>query len=396
MSLKFITFVNNFPKQEDIIGGGLIRPYETFTNLAKLGYECHIHTTDESNFQESENLKIISNPIRNKYLKHLLMPIYITYSLYNFKSLYKENSCLYIQVPLTFTVSFLWSTIVAFFLIISIRIFNIKMWASMHDLSPDHEKYVLRTNKSIKNFKKYILLIRGYSKILEQMILLKSASFITVPSFGVKKLICSRYNFRAEKVNVYRASLNPDIVGNPNIQKGELNRVGLIGSMGDVDINILLEAMKIVRQNHPEFRLILGSNEDKNPHLDQYFDFIEYVGNSKYSNFLDIVNNIDILVIPYTKDSYIDIAWQLKIPMYLGSGKPVIITETNEVNYFLGPKKICIISQPDAEKLAEYILKIHNNQIEFSNLGMGAKYFVNRELTWGITVKTLVDKLEKE
>lgn len=93
----------------------------------------------------------------------------------------------------------------AFLLFPFARKLKLITWASIHDLSSDHEIRIAELQKRLSiNYAKNILRTAKLNE-LEQRFALKHASFITVTSHYMRQAVIKRYNINLNKVSIFRA-----------------------------------------------------------------------------------------------------------------------------------------------------------------------------------------------
>jgi len=395
--IKFISFMRKFPAKDEIIGGREIRPYELFTNLAKFGYCSEIYTIhsrhDCSHRHGKINIQTVLNPVQNTYLKYILMSFLVVNYLIRFRRSNKGKLCCIVQVPALLTFPVIGSIVIA------CRLLNIEMWALVHDLSLEQIHFNLRRieyNYLLSRKRKWMIMMIGYSSFLEEIILLKRASFIAAHSEGIKNYMVAKYGLSSNKIIVLRASVNPETIQRLSvIDKKELTTVMFLGSLGDADVGLLVEAVKRARFENERINLKIVGMGDVDAFTKKYgkYNWITYEPRAKYYDFSKVVKDADILAIPYLKDPYLDLVWQLKVPMYLASGRPTIITETREIIEYLKDEKICLICPPDPDKMAKSIVKLIKNPELARQLAKRARDFVLNKLTWEITIRKVINAL---
>lgn len=404
---RFLTFQPVFPELDEIIGGAQVRPYELFTNIAEMGYSVHVWKIRGGSRKTHENdgLKISSlNLPKWKTIAEVKRWIDIfRVFLWEVKQAREEGDkiCLYQQVPcgIVFKLGIPIHINPGFFLFPLARQAGVFTWASMHDLSPDHETYIVRRmSKLDQNNTRLQKWIIKASKLAtwEQHFALKYASFVTVVSEEMRKLVLSRYNVHPERVKLFRSAVDSLLVENIGTwipPSGGPWTIGYVGSVRDANLYLLKEATSLLRKGDPSFRLLIGSVTAEN--ISELFRGIEVsLQNKKYKDFPEIAKQVDLWVIPYDEEAYLQMAWELKIPMYLSSGRPVIRTWTPEVEHS-ELKPYLFLTGTTPESIAETIQYVFAHPEEAKTKASSGRQFVLQNMTWGKISYQLLQELEK-
>ena len=86
-------------------------------------------------------------------------------------------------------------------------------------------------------------------------------------------------------------------------------------------------------------------------------------------------------------------AWELKVPLYIASGRPVIRTLTTELDYS-GLKPFLFLIDSTPESIAERIQYIMRHPQVAARKACEGREFILREMTWETTTRRLWNRLE--
>jgi len=175
-------------------------------------------------------------------------------------------------------------------------------------------------------------------------------------------------------------------------------RISYIGSVLDAEPTLLVEAVERVRREFPNVLLhIFTSNSFLRNELAHLLsrDWIRVNARTRYASFAQYVAESDILVLPYPRDPYLQMVWQLKFPMYLASGRPVVMTEVGEMGDFARNTEGCILSEPDPEALSGGIMKVLRDHKGYLYRAATMQARVVRELSWSNTMADAVASVRR-
>lgn len=99
------------------------------------------------------------------------------------------------------------------------------------------------------------------------------------------------------------------------------------------------------------------------------------------------VGQSDVLVIPRPRLKMIEYAYPSKLPEFLATGVPVVVTDVGPVKELFGGQRFCIIIDTEdiSKNIKESLINIQKmNKEERAKLGEEAINFVRENLTWDI------------
>ena len=102
--------------------------------------------------------------------------------------------------------------------------------------------------------------------------------------------------------------------------------IGYLGSAADISLSLLNQA--ICRLNNPRVELLLAGNKISQQlnSVSKIWPNTTTIDKANYSEFSKIANKVDLWVLAYDDPYCIDITWELKVALYLASGRPVVRT----------------------------------------------------------------------
>ncbi len=399
----FVTITSDFPPIEAIRGGAQIRPYELFTNLAKMGCPIYLILTGHPPGTDSQWAGVITvRPHRFRSRLVNKLAFWPTVALTLFRTIRQIRQrrftpCWYQTVPWCAgtKLGFLPYVAPGFVLFLFARLFNIHTWAAIHDIHPDHELSRARAVQGYQKKTAFRTLSRKWQSFwtgIGQLVQTKSASFITVPSYGLRNRI-NRWGVVERRVAVFPAGINISLVRSVPAWQAPTDRpwrLAYLGSPYDANLTILVKAYRELDLNG-EGRLHIGHS-----FLDLPKDFDEengiYYHEVKYADFGSFAQLVDLWVIPYDDDPYLEIAWQLKIPMNLASGRPVIISSTAELGYWPSQQFLYSTGR-DPVRIARTIRHVMDHPDEAMARAEAGRRYVLHNLQWKTVATDLSRRL---
>jgi glycosyltransferase involved in cell wall biosynthesis len=154
----------------------------------------------------------------------------------------------------------------------------------------------------------------------------------------------------------------------------------------------LLEAMQIVNDTFKRINLILVCRDYDDTFFKKYENeewlSIKHVSGEELEQFY---SKSDVAIIPIQENEYHNFAVPIKLFEYLSYNMPIITTNCFETARFVRNNQIGIVTNDNAQELAEAIIKLYKNDNEiFKYTNNSKKTLINGNL-WGHRV----DKIEK-
>jgi len=208
----------------------------------------------------------------------------------------------------------------------------------------------------------------------------------------------------ADKLKDYYDSVNPNIeiiYGGVNLKEFEPSSVKkteifTIGYMGNdrpyQGLGYLLQAAVNIKQKKTfPFKLnLVLSDKNEEAIKDKFkklniFENISLSCNVEHSKVDSIIKISDVLVIPRPSVIMTEYAFPSKLPEYLATGIPIIITNVGPVKTFLKIKEACIVipSENITKHLEETLYKVYSmNSEERNTLRKKSLRLVETEFNW--------------
>ena len=118
--------------------------------------------------------------------------------------------------------------------------------------------------------------------------------------------------------------------------------IGYFGYMGsDRGIEILITAIKKIKNSYPRVRLLLAGKKDYEIDFNQ--PFIDYRGVVHQKEIPLLINSADVVVIPYMAKGQISVSNPCKLSEYLACGVPIVSTRVSDIAQTLSdiPEALC-------------------------------------------------------
>lgn len=144
--------------------------------------------------------------------------------------------------------------------------------------------------------------------------------------------------------------------------------IGYFGSMEvERGIDDLIDAVKIIRNNGLDLKILLAGKHRNN--LDLNYSFINYLGNISFKDVSIAMACCDLLALPYRTSEFLDNASSCKIAEYLVMRIPIVATFSHNLvqNFNMEEKEIKFLAEKNnTNDYAEKLTKVLNNKILFS------------------------------
>ena len=209
------------------------------------------------------------------------------------------------------------------------------------------------THRNYYYYKLYDILNRHYN-------------FSIFNSYNVYKYYLNHNHYIEHKCLYFPLTTSTFYKRNPRIVKTKFT-LGFIGS--EVAIRELLNIIDIINNIFPQqedipLRLVIISTIKYQNDLAKY-DWIDLIPVTTYNNLHNIMSEIDLGIIPYSK------RWDKILPhkfiCYISHSIPVLSTNNKEISYFIS-KYNCVIIYNNTNELKEIIENIINNKYDLTLL----------------------------
>lgn len=273
-------------------------------------------------------------------------------------------------------------------LIKKIHRMGIKIGYFYRDAYYEFGKETIFNNQNINIFtKKYIKYILYNLFLIRDKILLKNnVDIVYFPSLSMSKY----FNFKDMRVLPPAGDFVEDIQN--------LNAEGIIyvgGISKRYGIELLMEALdKINKKQHVILRLVCRANEVCNIKKEyQEKDWLKIYNTSNKNDLKELYNNSKIALIPIEKSKYNNFAIPIKLFEYMQYNVPIVATNNLEVRNIIEKYNIGIVTESDAEKYADAILKIYNDEELYLKLKDNEKNALLSENLWKHRVQKINEDL---
>ena len=183
--------------------------------------------------------------------------------------------------------------------------------------------------------------------------------------------------------------LNPEIPDNKN-----MTFVG--GIYPKMGINLLVEAMGIVVEDHPDAHCtIVGHGDEKIINRWKNKNYVTFMTDKTYKDIPHILSETYATVLPWLIIPHNDITVPLKLFDYMSSGRPIVATNCRGMANFIKENDIGIITDDNPESLAEGISKLLNNRDLAVRYGRNAFLAVKNKHSWVHRARELIRIMEK-
>lgn len=170
-----------------------------------------------------------------------------------------------------------------------------------------------------------------------------------------------------------------------NIPKKDDPRFGryiaYCGNMAEVDgVSILIKAYGLVKQKHPDVKLVLAGDSSAVPAQKQLVqslglkDDVVFLGRLSRDEVPQFLANATILALASPTSDRACASMPCKVGEYLCTGNPVVVTGLGEINKYLKDGESAFLSQPDsAESFAEKIVEVLADLKRAQSIGLKGK-----------------------
>ena len=403
----FFAFRPSFDPIEDIVGGSQVRPFELFRVYAEAGHTVVIWETDGS--EGPEERRYFNDRLIVKKLKYsgafslpfqlLEMRKCLRVAVRQAKEDGFTKLCYYNQIPVSVVFRLGLVPVISqpgILLFDYALSLGLVTWGNVHDISPDHElsaRERVSSQIQIRNVN-----LKAYFHELIQRVFLKKSTFVSAGSVGMREALLERYPLSADQVYSMQAGYNQELLSTlaewEPPESGSPWTIGYLGSFMDASLEILVEAFS--RLEGKELRLLLAGR-GMNQAVSTYgssLDNIEVIEDARYSNFAEIASEVDIWAVPLLDTFVVDFCWQLKMPMYLASGRPIVRTNGKALADS-GLSEFVFATKATPENFAVAIEEILSEPETALQRARQGRAEIQASATWEKVAMDLLDGLEK-
>jgi hypothetical protein len=212
----------------------------------------------------------------------------------------------------------------------------------------------------------------------------------------MKQALVKRYHLSADRISVMQAGYNP-LLSSPlppwSPPEDDQWTVGYLGSYMDASLEVLVEALH--KLGRPEVKLILagrGMSKASEHHTNPWPN-TTVIESARYSTFAEVARNVDLWVVPLTDRFTIDYCWQLKMPMYFASGRPIVRTGGKALDDS-GLGEYVYQTGSTSEEFAATLQQIFTSPEEAAQRAQAGKTAIERDGSWKSVALRLLSDLE--
>lgn len=166
--------------------------------------------------------------------------------------------------------------------------------------------------------------------------------------------------------------------------------IGYVGSIFQRDAELMARAYARVRLAYPEARLLLIGymNRSLECLLPDYTSVIE-TGSIPYSQISSYLAACDLCWLPFNDSGANRGRWPLKLTDYMAAGRPVVASAVGDVAQVMREHTFGVVTEPNAEGLADGVLRILADPTEKQQLGEAARWVAENKFDWRQQADTL-------
>ena len=276
------------------------------------------------------------------------------------------------------------------------RLMGTRVILDIHDLVP--EFFNSKFGKSEKSM--------FYKMLLwEEKLSMAFADHVIIANHLWEKTLYSR-SLKPEKCSVYLNYPDPGIFRYRETPKpADEFRISFPGTLSwHQGVDILVRAMKLIRESHPECKLYVygvGSERCKLIELAKDLkindDTVFFKDILPIQDIANVMSSCHMGVVPKRKDSFGNEAFSTKIFEFMSLGVPVLVSDTKIDTYYFNEDCVKFFTSGDEQELAEKLVYLIEHEDERNRLAKNSLEFIQQH-NWDIhqgRYFELVDTLAK-
>lgn len=170
--------------------------------------------------------------------------------------------------------------------------------------------------------------------------------------------------------------------------------LGFVGFV-DVDVDLVIRAIKIVSEKNPLARALIIGVKDKAAQTAKELgieDKVILAGIKPYSHLPDYYAAADVLAMPLRDTLFNRARWPNKIGDYLAAGRPTVSHPVGDIKRLFAEHHIGFLAEPDsAEDFAAQVARLFDDPSMASQMGETARRLAEDEYSW----ERMTDSLEQ-
>lgn len=279
------------------------------------------------------------------------------------------------------------------------KYFNLPLTLDLHENRPEIMKFYPHLKKFPAKY-----LVKPKLWVKQQNILIKRADKVVMVT---PEAIDIAINDTGEHINKFLALANTivkDIYFNYPVNSDFLKALGdgfKIVYLGDTGIrrgtDTAIRAMKLVREESPNAKLILVGKSTEDTYLKELVNDLDLTDNVLFEGWKDVslfpsyVESADVCISPLHRNLHHDTTLANKIFQYMAGGRPLIVSDCPPQKRIVESEGCGLIFPGgDHVALADSILELNRNANLAESMGRKAKAALLEKYTWNHTAKDLI------
>jgi glycosyltransferase involved in cell wall biosynthesis len=403
---RFLSFLPLLPPAAEVVGGTQIRPSELFRRCSERGHRVRVLETDNpEGAPRSEGLVEIG-PLTTRrrgavgLAQRILEMRRVLRDEARAAASAGERLCYYAKLPTGFVFKrgvLPAPTHPGALLLPLARKLGAVTWAAVHDLSPDHERQMLLRADAWSRTERRQMEWKARLGAFSQRQAFRHASFLSAVSPPLLETLRRRYSLDPRRLAVFWSGVAPHLVEPIPAWEPPLNRpwrVGYLGSPFDVSFELLARSLRALGRD--DVVLVLGGLEPSR-HAERaraIYPRLEVVDGIRYQGYAAFAERIDLWALPFDDPYCLQIAWQLKVPLALASGRPFVrsrgpVVETSDLAPYMG------LGGTSPESFAAALQSVMEDPQSAKERAATARAEVLRRYTWDVLCDGLLERLEE-
>jgi glycosyltransferase involved in cell wall biosynthesis len=273
----------------------------------------------------------------------------------------------------------------SFILVPIARLMKVAVWASNHDISPEHESDKINQRHAagtVDRASDTRARRSGRVQSSIQAFALPKATCVTAVSEGTRLELIERYSLDPATTGIVRAGVDPSSYAQWEPWQRPTGRwkLGLLGASADSDIDFLLKTLRGLDPAGFSVTLLGRGFGEMDRSLLPPLP-IELRSDVKYADLAAVASSVDVWLVPLGVHGYHRWAWPLKIPMYLASGRPVVMTDHPELASAGVAPYVYSVARDSADGLASGVAAVVAD-VNASDKAKRAREFALTSLSW--------------
>lgn len=405
-----ILVIGDFPPREEIIGGEQVRPFELVKYWATMGRSGEVWCLRPAQRRRGQLGAVRVHSVVGKGVlrEALILPVLIG-ALLRAAWRWKQGAARPVLVHRPGGV-FYWRSLPilgdpSLALLWLCRLLGFVIVASVHDVSPEHEEGAANRRAVVgHDFDSVSERHRrgaGHWNCRMQRTGLRHSDLAIVTSFRHRQMLESRGAVPRHDYCLIPPGVEPatfQSIG-PPMAPATRWRIGIPGSAFDSDLLALERALHLLPRSVKVELVVAGRDADAVGQLRFGPNIcVRTESTLRYAEFPALARDVDLWVLVWGVDPYLQSTSPLRVPMCIASGRPVISTRLEEFGV-AGFSGLLVECEPTPEGLADAIASVISDNRVFARSQRAAKIIL-RDFTWasrfGVLDRALLKLVEPD